>query len=132
MRLSFNHAPARRLRSFLFAIPVGIFVTILVMCGPAKQETKPENHANLLPAHHTSGSITFLNQGWQEGQRQQFYTTSQGSQMMPLDWFLSLEQADNEQLFLNDGLDRYGYLPNAKSAQNPWGLPVGFVQDPPS
>src|SRR5205807_1520827 len=104
---------------------------MLVMCGPPKQETtKQEAQVAAVPAHHTSGSVTFLDQGWIEAQRQQFYTTSQGSQMMPLDWFLSLERADSEQLFTNDGLDRYGYLPNAKSDQNPWGLPVGFVQDP--
>jgi hypothetical protein len=103
---------------------------MLIMCGPAKQETHQENHENVFPQHHTSGSLTFLNQGWQEEQRQRFYTTSQGSQMMPLDWFLSLERADSEQLFISDGLDRFGYLPNPKSDKNPWGLPVGFVQDP--
>ena len=130
MRPSLNSHPSRSLRQCLLAVSIGASITMLVMCGPAKQETKPESHANSRPVHHTIGGVTFLNQGWQEAQRQQFYTTSQGSQMMPLDWFLSLEQADNEQLFISDGLDRYGYLPNAKSDTNPWGLPVGFVQDP--
>jgi hypothetical protein len=48
---------------------------------------------------------------------------------MPLSWFLSLERPDNEEMFLADGLARFGYLPNAKSSVNPDGLPVGFTED---
>jgi len=134
MRPSSTKTPRRSLRHILLAISIAAFTTILVMCGPPKQETaqqtKQEAHGTAVPVHHTSGSVTFLDQGWIDLQRQLFYTTSQGSQMMPLDWFLSVERADNDQLFISDGLDRYGYLPNAKSDINPWGLPVGFVQDP--
>lgn len=120
----------RSFRKILLAILLSVLVAALMMCGPAKEGPQKESHAKRGPTHHTIGGITYLDQGWNESQRQDFYNTSQGSQMMPLDWFLSLEQADNNQLFLNDGLDRYGYLPNAKSDKNPWGLPVGFVQDP--
>jgi cytochrome c553 len=49
--------------------------------------------------------------------------------MIPLSWFLALERADTEELFISDGLARFGYLPNAKSAANPNGLPVGFTVD---
>src|SRR5437016_622222 len=130
MQVLSSRISRRSLRRILFAITLSVLVAALIMCGPSKQEPQKESQAKRRPTHHTIGGITYLDQGWNESQRQDFYTTSQGSQMMPLDWFLSLEQADNDQLFLSDGLDRYGYLPNAKSDKNPWGLPVGFVQDP--
>ncbi len=75
------------------------------------------------------GAVTYLNQGWTEKQRQQFYTTSQGSQLMPLRWFLSLERPGSEEIFVSDGLARFGYLPNPKSPENPDALPVGFTED---
>lgn len=72
---------------------------------------------------------TYLDQGWNEVQRQRFYTTSQGSELLPLSWLLGLERPDSEELFLADGLARFGYLPNAKSEANPHGLPIGFTEE---
>src|ERR1700686_2168189 len=60
---------------------------------------------------------TFLDQGWNQQQRTAYYTTSQGSQMMPMNWFLALEQS-NGQPFAKD-LTRYGFL---SSSVNPNGL----------
>jgi hypothetical protein len=77
-----------------------------------------------------SGPPTYLDQGWTETQRQIFYTTTQGSQLMPLAWFLALERPTTEDLFLADSLARFGFLPNPKSPSNPDGLPVGFAEDP--
>ncbi|HXW25594.1 MAG TPA: di-heme-cytochrome C peroxidase [Xanthobacteraceae bacterium] len=71
----------------------------------------------------------YLDQGWSTADRTMFYTTSQGSQMMPYDWFLALERPGSEMLFLADGLARFGYLPNPDKTNNPDGLPVGFVKD---
>jgi mono/diheme cytochrome c family protein len=66
----------------------------------------------------------FVNQGWTSQERQTFYTTTQGSQMMPMDWFMALEQSNGDP-FTKD-LTRYGFLP---SSVNPNGLPVGFTLD---
>ena len=50
--------------------------------------------------------------------------------MMPYAWFKALRRLDVDEPFGGDQLQRYGYLPNAKSAKwNPEGLPVGFVID---
>jgi processive rubber oxygenase RoxA-like protein len=78
----------------------------------------------------SGGSPTYLDQGWTEAQRQQFYTTSQGSQLIPLAWFLALERPASEELFTIDQMSRFGFLPNPQSAMNPNGFPVGFVEDP--
>jgi mono/diheme cytochrome c family protein len=72
---------------------------------------------------------TWLQQGWTPADRNMFYTTSQGSQMMPYDWFMALERPDSETLFRVDGLARFGYLPNPDRTNNPDRLPVGFVKD---
>ncbi len=71
----------------------------------------------------------YLNQSWKTADRNLFYTTSQGSQMMPYDWFLALERPDSETPFRDDNLTRFGYLPNRDKTNNPDGLPVGFVKD---
>ena len=55
---------------------------------------------------------TWLQQGWTPADRNMFYTTSQGSQMMPYDWFMALERPDSETPFRADSLARFGYLPN--------------------
>ena len=50
--------------------------------------------------------------------RQTFYTTSQGSHMMPYLWYKALRRLDADEPFGGDQLQRYGYLPNDKSAKN--------------
>src|SRR5271170_1984087 len=57
--------------------------------------------------------VTYADQGWSPADRDTFYTTSQGSRMMP---------------FAADQLQRYGYLRN-DSGSNIEGLPIGFVVD---
>jgi RoxA-like, cytochrome c-like len=75
-------------------------------------------------------AVTYIEQGWSPADRNTFYTTSQGSRMMPYAWFKALRRLDVDQPFAADKLQRYGYLPNDPSpASNPEGLPVGFVID---
>lgn len=77
-----------------------------------------------------AGSPEFLEQNWSKSARQKFYTTTQGSQMMPYKWFMALERADSSEGFYSDGLRRHGYIPNPSSRRhNPDGLPVGFAVD---
>jgi processive rubber oxygenase RoxA-like protein len=76
---------------------------------------------------------SFLDQGWNDDDRTWFYTTTQGSQMMPYYWFLALERPDSNEAFLKDKLARFGYLPPYAPGNfgntNPDGLPIGFVKD---
>ena len=68
-----------------------------------------------------------LEQGWSDRDRTMFYTTSQGSQLLPYSWYLALEQPGGGAPFNADHLARYGYLENRVS--NPDNLPLGFVKD---
>ncbi len=74
----------------------------------------------------------FLNQSWSAPDRAWFYTASQGSQIMPYAWFMSLESAEGGRLFVADSLARFGYLPNpydGAPGSVRTGLPIGFVKD---
>lgn len=73
-------------------------------------------------------TVTFLDQGWDDETRQQFYHAPQGSQLIRYSWFMALEQPDCSCMFRDDSyLARFKFLPNRTSRYNPDGLPVGFV-----
>ena len=61
---------------------------------------------------------------WTPATRLKFYSQDQGSRIMPLVWFETLQQPNGEP-FNADSLARYGYLPNPDSPTP--GLPVGFT-----
>jgi hypothetical protein len=74
--------------------------------------------------------VIYLSQGWSPAQSMWFYSVSQGSDLIPYDFFLALEQTDTTELFRSDDhMNSYRYLPQQKSISNPDALPVGFVKD---
>jgi len=78
-------------------------------------------------AQHTTcaPNVTCLDQGWSDADRTTFYTTVQGSHIMPYVWFKALRRLDVDEPFAADQLARYGYL----HSDSPAGLPIGFVID---
>jgi len=72
----------------------------------------------------------YLDQGWSESDSLWFYNTTQGSGLIPYDFFLVLEQVDSNELFrANLNMDKYRYLPQKPTFFNPDGLAVGFVKE---
>ena len=87
----------------------------------------------------------YLSQGWDNADSLWFYNTTQGSNLIPYDFFMVLEKIDSvcpspatiemgsdasHCLFrANDNIDQYRYLPQDKTRFNPDSLPVGFVKD---
>ncbi len=72
----------------------------------------------------------YLDQGWSANDSLWYYNTTQGSALIPYDFFLALEQADSSEPFLSPHLiDKYRYLPQKPTFFNPDGLPVGFVKE---
>jgi hypothetical protein len=106
---------------------VGLFCGVLVFTllswlGTAREPAKGA----------AAAPWTYLDQGWSEDQRQQFYTTPQGSYLLPYEWFLHLEQPGADRPFRSeDYMERFRYLPNRNPKTNPDGLPVGFVKESP-
>lgn len=77
-------------------------------------------------ANSSAAELKYANQGdrWTPAERKDFYSLDQGARIMPLAWFKALRHPDGAH-FLDDGLGRYGYLPNPDNAIP--GLPVGFL-----
>jgi len=76
----------------------------------------------------SSQSAVALNQGasWNSANQTAFYTTDQGSRIMPYQWAKALKMP-NGQPFLSQLTSSFGYIPNPVSSSNPEGLPVGFL-----
>lgn len=72
----------------------------------------------------------YLEQGWDKADSLWFYNTTQGSALIPYDFFLELELAGSEEKIRgNKTIDKYRYLPQDESFFNPDALPLGFVKD---
>lgn len=82
------------------------------------------------PLNENVERVVYLPQNWSAAESDQFHFTPQGSQIIPFDWFLALEQADSTTPFRdNQNVLRYRYLPQQPGPMNSHGLPIGFVQD---
>jgi hypothetical protein len=78
-----------------------------------------------------AAEVTYLDQGWDEKLRQQFYFTPQGSRMIPVRWFMALETEKGDLLADADNLKQYGFIADEKDHPlNPHKLPIGFAVDP--
>jgi hypothetical protein len=69
-----------------------------------------------------------LDQRWRTEDKIKWYEASQGSRLLPLEWYLALEQPGSEALFNDDDHIRgFRYLPRTTSKG--LNLPVGFAVD---
>lgn len=85
-----------------------------------------------LPAGTATPEPVFLDQGWTDDLREQYYFTPQGSHMIPVDWFRALERPDGSGQFAEMAfLQRFGFiaadLPSKTVAAE---FPVGMTVDP--
>ena len=97
-----------------------------------KKGADPERNAFVPskdPYGETATKVAYLPQNWSPSESLSFYYTPQGSQLIPYDWFLALEQpgASTTPFRDNQNILKYRYLPQEKDEFNPDGLPVGFV-----
>jgi hypothetical protein len=77
-----------------------------------------------------TSSVRYLDQGWSEGESKWFYTVTQGSDLLPYSFYLSLWSAGRDIPFnSDDNTERWRYLRQKATARNPDALPVGFVQN---
>ncbi len=75
-------------------------------------------------------NISYLEQNWDEEDSLWFYSATQGSNLLPYDFFLHLEQLESTDLFRsNEHINRFRYLPQDASVSNPDGLPLGMTKD---
>src|SRR5436190_1552306 len=88
-----------------------------------------------LPPAVVISDIGQLNNGvWTEAERQRYYHLTQGSQIIPYDWFLALEQPGlaEKDLFISPAYTaQFRLVPDPNPLNNPDRLPVGFAKDDP-
>jgi len=74
--------------------------------------------------------VVYLDQGWTPADSLWFYNITQGSDLLPYDMFLVLEQDNSQELFRSaENMNRYRYLTQTQTKSNPDELPVGMVAD---
>jgi hypothetical protein len=84
------------------------------------------------PKYQKVDKTHYLNQ-WGLGSRQEFYHISQGTSVMPYDWFVSLEQptslfSEQPLLIKPEYLGSIGFILDT-SGKSPDNLPIGFAKD---
>jgi processive rubber oxygenase RoxA-like protein len=107
---------------------VAIVLGAQLVCAADVGPTRDAFVATTDPLGEPVKKVVYLEQNWSPAQSVQFYFTEQGSQIIPYDWFLALEQPDSATPFRdNQNILRYRYLAQNAGDRNPDGLPVGFV-----
>ncbi|MES2666518.1 MAG: di-heme-cytochrome C peroxidase [Pseudomonadota bacterium] len=116
-----------RLRANIRANVRAVWLVLLCLAGSPPASAQPLDQARTACS---SGSVICLDQSWTEAQRSWWYTTTQGSRLLPLAWALALKTPDGQDAFFGTrNLTGLGYLANPASRDNPYGLPVGFAVD---
>jgi len=117
-------------KKILFAVII-IAAAILIYKYFEKQEeyyTDYTGDIEIIAANGNVPELNYLDQNWNEQTREDFWFTSQGSDVLPYDFFTYLEQPYSSELFRNtDYLNSFGFIPRKSSIKNPSGLPVGFA-----
>ncbi|MDQ6702250.1 MAG: di-heme-cytochrome C peroxidase [Pseudomonadota bacterium] len=73
-----------------------------------------------------SDEIVNVEQGWSPADKTAWYTTTQGSRLLPLSWLRALEQPDSDKPFLApEYMAAFHYLPGPGASD----LPIGFAID---
>lgn len=90
-----------------------------------------DNDEPIITSARTASGLKLLNQDWNDQQRETAWYTSFGSQIVPLPWFLALEEANSQARFSRpDNLSRFGFAAAGPSATNPHNLPIGLATTP--
>ncbi len=116
-----------------FFIPALVFV-IALLPACAAFDKDPDRGATTVKQDvfgDQFNTVEYLpSQNWQPADSLWFYSVTQGSNMMPYDFFMVLEKKGTSEPFRsNENMNRYRYLPQKATSSNPDALPVGFVKD---
>lgn len=109
---------------------IGLIVTGVVAVGFVGVKWFVQPNLTIETVH----TVHYLNEGWSDSDRQQYYYTPQGTELLGLryDWFVNLEMPlSEERLASPDNMRGWGFIvtPGQKaSPMNPGNLPVGLAR----
>lgn len=129
--------PSRRFsRRYLWLAAAALFGALIsgINWWSPLQDSDPDRGAKPLPSVDALGDrfdrVIYLQQGWSPADSLWFYNTTQGSDLLPYDFFLFLEQPGSQDLVRSDAnMNHFRYLPQKATRSDPDGLPIGFVKD---
>jgi len=102
-----------------------IFLSSLLLClgllASACKIPKEEAATSTTPA----GTLLGIN-GLSVPERPKFYHLPEGSELYPYAWAKALVSSQTNKPFL-ENLERFGLIPDPKSPDNPYGLPIGIT-----
>ena len=111
-----------------------VFIVLLLIAGAYLYLHNPQFQVDVPEYQNPPEKFVHIEQGWTDDQRLHFHHTSQGTRLIPYDWFMALEQPCLSpfgcDLFADKRyLARFGFLSSqADPKLNPDGLPVGFAR----
>lgn len=121
------------LRAALLAFVLGIFVILAIGKTYQRWDDDADRGAIAIENGAFGESYTtpvYLDQGWDEADSLWFYNTTQGSALLPYDFFVVIEEAASSQpLRSNKNIDKFRYLPQKATFLNPDALPLGFARE---
>jgi mono/diheme cytochrome c family protein len=132
MSVAFRQSRTRVFHFVLCLLSLGSATLPLTGCKQLKAVLAPRPSENM-PAYKPV-DVHFQDQNWSQDQREWFYHTTQGTELVPYKWFLALEQPKLKlfgtvpKFSDTEYLARFGFLPDAANPGNPDGLPVGFAK----
>ncbi len=132
-----SHFFTPRVKRWLFGLIILVIfaMAIALAIGKAYQTWDDDADRGAIPISNGAfgesySTPVYLDQGWDNSGSLWFYNTTQGSALIPYDFFKVLEQAESTELFRSDAnIDKYRYLPQKATFFNPDAMPVGFVKE---
>ena len=111
-----------------------ILIVVVIVGGFYLYLSQPQFRVEIPAYQNPPEQLIHADQGWTDDQRLHFHHTSQGTRLIPYDWFMALEQPCLSlfgcDLFTDKTyLARFGFLVSqADPKLNPNALPVGFAR----
>ncbi len=94
---------------------------VILMAGCSRKNSEPEQQPKV-----AAETLTYSENGWAADERAQYYHLAEGSELMPYALLANLSSSATGKPFL-EGMERFGFLPDASGPTNPHGLPVGVT-----
>ncbi len=122
-----------RLLALTAAVFLLVFVSNYVRNIWAFWDDDPDRGATIVQTDvygDVANKIVFLDQAWQAKDTLWYDSVTQGSDLIPYDFFLVLERPNGALFRDNENMNnKYRYLVRKPTYSNPDGLPVGIVKD---
>jgi hypothetical protein len=102
------------------AFPISVAGSLLLAGCATKPSTPQPSSSN------SAETVVWSQNGWSDAERAEYHHLAEGSELMPYALLANIVSVKTGKPFL-EGMERFGFIPDATSAANPHGLPVGIT-----